>query len=57
MNNHNKYFNSKNIHVSLLDLYSYLKIDKLRKVRIVINKYLLYRYIQQKIRYKTLIII
>ena len=57
MNNHNKYFNSKNIDVSLLDLYSYLKIDKLRKVRIVINKYLLYRYIQQKIRYKTLIII
>ena len=37
MNNNNKSLNSKSIHVSLLDLYAYLKIDKLRKVSIFIN--------------------
>ena len=34
MKNYNKSSNNKNIHSSLLDLYSYLKIDKIRKVRI-----------------------
>jgi len=34
MNNQNKSSINKNIHLSLLDLYSYLKIDKIRKVRI-----------------------
>ena len=37
MNTHNISLNSKSLHVSLLDLSAYLKIDKLRKVRIFIN--------------------
>ena len=34
MSNHKKPSTNKNIHASLLDLYSYLKLDKIGAVRI-----------------------